>query len=130
MALGGLLTKFLSPERLRAIALWALRLLEENLDTDLKQRLESYRADRAQWEEQATSLLAANAAKEAELKTLTLQGAALEQTIAARAAKIQTSKEELRRIDEEPSKVDDLSSDDVFHSDLRRAGRGSDAGSK
>jgi hypothetical protein len=120
MALGSLITKFLSAEQLRAIALWALHLVEENLDTDLKARLETYRQDRAKWDQETLSVLADNAAKEERLRQLTLQGAALEQSIAMRTAKIQQSKEEVRRIDEAPSKVDDLSSSDVFHTDLRR----------
>lgn len=120
MALGSLITKFLSAEQLTALALWALRLLEENLDTEKKARLEKYRADLKQWEHDSQMMLATVAAKEAELRQLTLQGAVLEQSIATRNTKIQASKETIRSIDEEPIKTDMGRPVDGFHDDLRR----------
>jgi len=114
------LLSLIGPERLRGFALWALRLLEENLDTDLKARLEKYRQDRASLEQQATTVLAEIGQREAHVRQLTLQRSALEQSIVSKEASIQQLKQEVERIDEEPSKVDSLSTSDVLHADLRR----------
>jgi predicted lipid-binding transport protein (Tim44 family) len=119
MALSGLIVKFVSPKNLRAFALWALRLLEENLDTDLKARLESYRADRSAFDAITGTVLADNAAREERLKQLAIQRSGAEQTVASGEANIRNSKEEVRRIDEEPSKVDTAGPVDGFHDDLR-----------
>jgi len=117
-------TKFLSKENLRVFALWALQLLEEQLDTEAKPRLEKYRRDRAALEAQTQIALSEIASREARLKQLAFQRSALEQTIAQRERDIQASKEEIRRIDEESSQAVILSDDDALHTDL--SGRSAD----
>jgi chromosome segregation ATPase len=129
MAIGGLIAKFLSAEQLRAIALWALRLLEENLDTDLKARLESYTRDRAALESQTKTNLEEIATRQARLNQLVIQRSAVEQRVASNEAAIKQSKEEVKRIDEEPSKVDSTGPVDGFHDDLRHRSAGTDADS-
>lgn len=115
-------SKFLSKENLRVFALWALQLLEEELDTEAKPRLEKYRKDRASLEAQTQTVLGEIATREARIKQLAAQSDALDRSIAARQRKIQDSKEEIRRIDEEPIKADTLTDNDALHADIR--GRG------
>lgn len=94
-----LASKFLSKENLRVFALWALQLLEEQLDTEAKPRLEKYRQDRAALEAQTQIVLGEIATRSARLKFLEVQRSGAEQRLASSEAQLRQLKEEVRKID-------------------------------
>lgn len=120
--LTSLATRFLSKETLRKFALWALDSLEEQLDPEAKARLEKYRLDRAQIEADTQRGLAEIEALRKSQTEVALQREAEQQRLARNEASLKQLQQEVKQIDEQPSKVDTLSSDDVLRGDLHRHG--------
>ncbi len=106
---------------LRQVVLLLLRWLEEHLDTDLKTRLTTYRNNRQQLEAQTKQEQEKISEVETNLAQLQTQRSGLEQTLAASEAAIQTLKEEVEKIDEEPGTIDDVGDGDLLRVDLRRS---------
>jgi len=120
MSLAGLASRFISKETLRRFALWALQLLEEQLDTEAKPRLEKYRKDRAALEAQTQTVFGEIATREAQLKFLLVQRSAAEQRLAKNEEQLKQLKQEVIHNDDQTNEVDSLSDDDVLHADVRR----------
>lgn len=114
-------SKFISKETLRKFALWALDLLQEQLDTEAKPRLEQYRKDRAALDSQTQTVLGEIATRETRLNFLLIQRSGMEQRIASNDAQLQQLKREVIEINGEPNKVDTLIDNDVLHADVRRS---------
>ncbi len=86
---------------IRAIALWLLRFLEQSLDTDLKQRLADYQAERARTEESIRREKAALEGDARMLAALREQRAGVQLDTKNTEAELATLKEEVRKIDSE-----------------------------
>lgn len=123
-----LAAKFVSKDDLRHLAVWALNSLADELDTEGKQRREEYLKDRAQFEADTRRDLAEIEVVRKRQTEVALQRQTEEQRLARNEASLKQLQEEVRRIDEQPSKVDSLSSNAVMRDDLRRHGGGAGTG--
>lgn len=94
---------------LRTLALWLLRIIEEQLDPDLKARLVQYRNDKEQLEAQIKEAQAAISGMEGKLSQLNTQRAATQTELATAMREAERFEEERRRILNETNNSKDVS---------------------
>mgnify|MGYP003701053511 CR=1 FL=1 len=99
---------------LRRIVLFLLRQLQENLDPDLKARLDQYRADRAKLEAQVKAEQEAIAGIEGKLADLNAQRAALQTQLAEAERESNRIEEERKGVLNEKTNGPDLSDHDAL----------------
>ena len=105
---------------LRTVILYVLRFLEENLDTDLKARLEAYRKQRATLEADTRIILTEISQRETRLTQVKQERSSLEKIIEINLEQIETLKREVVQIDSEKhdSPSTGLSDSDVLRTEL------------